>query len=299
MDRKDLELLRCLFEQGCVDPVSLASSLSLTEENTNRRIRLMLHEGTIRFFSAFFDRRCMGYDTTYLRVHYPNRKRGLVMESIGSLPDVASVYPNMDDFCFVEAVHKGRSSLQKVIDGIEGIIHTCTVSAAYVPRLPDEVPDLKNGIHLSILKELVEDGLIPVKTLANRLGSKEEDIRSLIENMLQRSRVRILPVLNEEDMSPYPCFSFIATLDSPGSLPEALTAMNRIAPMIYERSPLLKPPGIWMRSFGVDLHSMDHMLERIRRMPWVDDLTIILPEGVRMDRSMDISILEEALKRHG
>ena len=297
MDRKDLELLMCLFERGRVDPVELAGSLSLTEANTNRRIRLMLHEGTIKGFSAFFDRRCMGCDTTYIRAHFPNRKRDVVLGAIKRLEGIASIYPNIDDFCMVEVVHEGKAPLQRTIDGIEDIMDTCTVSAVYLPRLPDEVPDLKDRAYLSLLRELVVDGLSSPTAISSKLKRKQDETELMFRELIERSNIRILPILSEEDVSPYPCFSFIATLDSPASLPEALSAINRIAPLVYDRTPLMRPPGLWMRSFGVDLHSMDHMLERIRRTSWVEDLTIILPEGVYVDRSVDLSLIDERLKR--
>jgi len=288
MDRKDLELIIRLFEFGRVDPSAIAPLLSITEVNVHRRIVLLEKEGIISGFSAFFDRRSMGFDTTFLKVHFPNRMRTQVLDDLGRTRWAVSLYPNIDDFALVEVVHKDTAALRTIISRVE---ETCTISAAFVPMLPEMVPDLEPEDVL-LLRLLVKNGYATCQDMARSLGSDACQVSRRLEMLQGSGAMRILPLLREEEVYPYPCFSFIISFDNTDGIPSAMGLLGRIAPLRFHVQPFAKPPGLWLRSFGHDLQAMDHMLERLRRLDTVSELIVILPDGTRYRREVDLRLLD-------
>jgi DNA-binding Lrp family transcriptional regulator len=290
MDRKDLELLKSLHDHGRVDPCALAPMLNITESNVHRRIILMQKEGIIKGFSAFFDRRSLGNDTTFLKVHFKNRRREQVLALLRKHKRTASIYPNTDDFALVEIVHEDTDALKNSIARIESSTEECAVTAAYSPRLPDIVPDLDRRRDLPLLAELIRDGYATDRDLSRRLGTTQDDVSNRLQYLIENG-VRILPMLSEEEIAPFPCFSFLILVDDEGSIHEVMNAAEKATPLIFMRTPLRRPPGLWFRSFGSDLHAMDHTLERIRRIPCVEDLAVVLPDGVEYMRGLDLEMV--------
>jgi DNA-binding Lrp family transcriptional regulator len=291
MDRKDLELLKSLHDHGRVDPCALAPMLNITEANVHRRIVLMQKEGIIKGFSAFFDRRSLGHDTTFLKVHYQNRRREQTLSLLRKHKRTASIYPNIDDFAIVEIVHEDTDALKNSIGRFESLSEECTVTAAYTPRLPDTVPDLDRKRDLPLVMELVRDGYATERDLSRSLKIPEGEITERLSHLLENGGVRILPLIAEEAITPYPCFSFIIIVSDESYLAEVMNAAEKATQYIFMRAPLRKPSGLWFRSFGSDLHAMDHTLERIRRLPYVEELTVVLPDGVEYVRDVDIEVL--------
>jgi len=297
MDRKDLELLVKLHECGIYDPEAIAPLLSITPANVVRRVSLLIKEGVLQGFSAFFDRRSFGYDTSFLKVHFPNRRKAHVLEGIRRLTSVASIYPNIDDFAIIEVVHRNTSSLNAIIGSVESLLDTCTVSAAYVPRLPDAVPDPGGRVENSVLLELVRDGAAPAERIARMSRSSLGSVERSITALLTRKGVRVHPMVSEEEITPFPCFSFFILIEDAQTLPAILGHVGRLASLRFMMSPMARPPAIWMRCFGDDLHAMDHMLERIRRIEGVEDSFVILPDGVENIRAVDEEIIIQYMAR--
>ena len=158
MDAKDLELLTVLSSHGEADPEFLSSKLSLSPDNVERRIALLIRSGTLRGFSAFFDRRMFGYDTTYLKLHYRMRDLDRIIDEVSKMPQVTQVYPNLDDFMMVEVVHWDMDTLMSAIRALERAAKPQTVSAHFRPRFSDIIPETPKGKDLEILKYLVKDG---------------------------------------------------------------------------------------------------------------------------------------------
>lgn len=294
MDRKDLELLKRLHECGRVDPCAIAPMLNITETNVHRRIVLMQKEGIVKGFSAFFDRRSLGYDTTFLKVHYQNRRRDQVLSLLRKHKRTASIYPNIDDFALVEIVHEDTDALKNTIARFESSSEECTVAAAYSPRMPDAVPDMDRKKDLPLLRELVRDGYATDMDLSRSLKVPEREIAEGLARLMEKG-VRILPLVSEEEIAPYPCFSFVVLVKDEGSIPEVMNAAERATPLIFTRVPLRRPPGLWFRSFGSDLHAMDHTLERLRRLQGVTDLTVVLPDGVEYMRDLDWAMVRNGI----
>jgi hypothetical protein len=101
--------------------------------------------------------------------------------------------------------------------------------------------------------------------------------------------------VSEEEISPYPCFSFIVLVHDEASIPELMSAAEKATPLIFARVPLRRPPGLWFRSFGSDLHAMDQTLERLRRLQSVADLTVVLPDGVEYMRDLDLDLVRAGM----
>ncbi len=299
MDRKDLELLVDLSSHGRWGAQALSSIISLTPENIERRIRLMIREGVIQGFSAFFDRRMFGYDTTFLKVHFDTRMMDRVVKTIASMPQVASIQPNMDDFLICEVVHWDRRSLESAIRSIGRQIAPFTITAYYEPRYPEMVPERPRGKELKILCALVEDGRAPVTCLSETADVPEDGVEIMIMDMEKRGVLRICPLIQEGLIDPFPPVSLIVSLGGIADCEGTLSKVLGISKMVWYSKVLEKPPGIWLKAFGEDLHAMDDMIERIRRQEGVSDLTVIFAERVVYNRRVDRAIVKRAMGRSG
>ncbi|MFW3145818.1 MAG: Lrp/AsnC family transcriptional regulator [Thermoplasmatota archaeon] len=296
MDPKDLELITLLTQYGRWDETALSSRLSISPDNVGRRIRLLLKEGQVSGFSAFFDRRMFGYDTTFLKLHFDMRSMDRVIAEVSGMPQVASVYPNMDDFMLVEVVHWDGASLKAAIKALERAAHPYTVSAHIAPQLPEEVPEPPKGRSLELLKLLVKDGRADLESLSSSIGLNTEKTGERLKDLLERTGVKIKPIVNEHLIEPFPTFSVLIELIEGCTLDTCYSDLTRISKGSWDQLPLGSPPGIWLHCFGSDLHAMDTMLERYRRMDEIRDVMVILPDSLVTKRSVDINILRGSKK---
>lgn len=296
MDNKDLELLATLNSHGRWDIDQIGDRIGISPGNVSRRIRLMKKEGILEGFSAFLDRRMFGYDTSYLKSHMDVKGRDKTLGKILSMPQVASVYPNMDDFALVEVIHWDMQSLESAIRAVERITKPMTVSAVYTPRFPDVVPDPPKGRELKILLSLVTEGRITSEKLGGEVGIDPGQVEESIRRMMDSGIMRIKPLLREGLIQPCPCFTILVWLDECSDIGTATSSLLKLAKGRWDHLLFDNPSGIWIKFFGEDLFAMDHSLERLRREKNVDDLMVIMPDGVEYDRKPDINLLKRYMK---
>ncbi|MBN1540178.1 MAG: winged helix-turn-helix transcriptional regulator [Candidatus Thermoplasmatota archaeon] len=291
MDAKDLELLTFLSAHGRWDAEALSAQLGISAGNVDRRIKLLVREGVLLGFSAFFDRRMFGYDTTFLKLHFDQRHFERVLNAISRMPQVASVYPNMDDFMIVEVVHWDGASLKAAVRAMERVASPYTVTDHFIPLHPDVVPDRPEGEALELLSLLIRDGRSDIETLSGKLGLPEEDVSHHLAYLFDRCGVRVKPVVQEDLINPFPTFSIILRMIRGCSFESCYSEVRRISKESWDSFPLQRPMGIWLKCFGRDLYAMDTMLERFRRMKDVEDVMVILPYMVSVRRSVDLNMV--------
>ena len=291
MDAKDLELLTLLTAHGRWDADSLSARLGISAGNVDRRIKLLVREGVIKGFSAFFDRRMFGYDTTFLKLHFDYRKFDKVLDGISRMPQVASIYPNMNDFMMVEVVHWDSESLNSALRAMERLTSPYTVTDHFIPMLPELVPERPGKKGLKLLSLLVKDGRTELEDLSNWIGEGDEETSTLLYKLFDESDVKVKPVIQEDLIHPFPTFSIILTMVKGCSFDSCYSEVKRISRESWDSFPLTKPWGIWLKCFGRDLHAVDMMLERFRRMKDIEDVMVILPDSIVTKRSVDLNIV--------
>lgn len=292
MDTKDLELLAHLNTDGRQPAQSLSSALGISEGNVLRRLKILSSEGVLSGFSAFMDRRAFGYDTTFLKLHYRGGDLGKAIEGVLKLPEVSMVYPNMDDFMLLEVVHYDTETLRSVVRAVERTVRPFTVTAHYRPRLPDTVPPPPPKKWSSLLGELIMDGRASTEELAHKSRMDPATVSQAIETMTANGTIRVRPVIRDDLISPYPAFSIILLLERSCDLSGCYGELMHISKEAWDNVPLADPTGIWLRCFGRDLHGMDSMLERYRRLAYVEDVKVVLPESVVNRREVDLAIVK-------
>jgi len=291
MDTKDLELLTQLNMDGRQGPSSLSSALGITEGNVIRRLKLLSAGGVLSGFSAFIDRRSFGYMTTYLKLHYRGGDLERAMEGVLGLPEIAMVYPNMDDFMLVEAVHYDMETLRSVVRALERVVRPFTVTAHYCPRLPDEVPPPPPRTWSVLLSELILNGKATAEEASARCGMDPAEVNEAIEKMMGDGTIRVKPLVRDDLISPFPAFSILLLLSPSCELSGCYGEILHMSKEAWDIIPLNEPPGIWLRCFGRDLHGMDSMLEKYRRLPYVQDVKVVLPDSVVQRREVDAEMV--------
>ncbi|MBN1390259.1 MAG: winged helix-turn-helix transcriptional regulator [Candidatus Thermoplasmatota archaeon] len=292
MDAKDLELLTNLTAHGRWDAEALSAQLGISVGNVERRIKLLVREGVVLGFSAFFDRRMFGYDTTFLKLHFDPGHFDRVLQGVSRMPQVASVYPNIDDFMIVEVVHWDAVSLKAAIGSMERIASPYTVTDHYEPLLPEAIPERPEGDALEILWHLVRDGRTDIEALSEVVGISMEKVSIEVAYLFDRCGVKIKPMVQEDLINPFPTFSIILSMAMGCSFESCYSEVLRISRESWDSFPMLRPKGVWLKCFGRDLHAMDLMLERFRRMKEVDDVMVILPDSITLKRSVDLGLLK-------
>lgn len=295
MDIKDLELLTLLTSHGRWDDTALSGQLGISTGNVERRIKLLIREGIIKGFSAFFDRRMFGYDTTFLKLHFGMKDMDRIIEDVSKMPQVASVYPNMDDFMLVEVVHWDTASLKTAIKALERIAAPYTVTDHFVPLLPDMIPEAPKGKSLKLLSLLVKDGRADPNLLADLIGEDEEKTGDMLAKLFGETGISIKPVVQEDEVHPFPTFSVMISLRKGCSFDSCYSQIRKISKESWDSMPMKKPQGVWLKCFGRDLHAMDMMLERFRRMDDVEDVMVVLPDTIHIKRSVDLNMVKGAL----
>jgi len=291
MDAKDLELLTHINTQGRLDPASLSVHIGISSENVERRLKLLGREGILKGFSAYFDRRMFGYDTTYLKLHFDTGEMDEIIEKVSSMPQVASIYPNMDDFMLIEVVHWDRESLASAIRALERIVSPYTVSDHFMPMLPENVPETPAGKTRKLLAFLVKDGRAEIPLLSGLLQENEVAVGEMMASLLDETGVKIKPLVQEDLVQPFPTFSVILGMKVGCTLDSCYDDIRKASRESWDSMPLSRPQGIWLKCFGRDLHAMDMMLERYRRMDSVGEVMVILPDTIRIMRSVDLNIV--------
>jgi DNA-binding Lrp family transcriptional regulator len=291
MDAKDLELLTHINSQGRLDPATLSAQLGISPPNVERRLKLLQREGILKGFSAFFDRRMFGYDTTYLKLHFDIGEIDYVVEEVSSMPQVASVYPNMDDFMIVEVVHWDQESLVSAIRALERMVTPYTVSDHFMPMLPEDVPETPQGKTRKLLAFLIKDGQAKIPVLADLLQETEELVGEMMASLLSQTGVKVKPLIQEDLVQPFPTFSVILEMKEGCTLDSCYSDIRKASKESWDTMPLSRPQGLWMKCFGRDLHAVDLMLERYRRMDVVGEVMVVLPDTISINRSVDLNIV--------
>ena len=301
MDPKDLELLVNLSSHGRWGAQSLSSVVGLTPGNVERRLKLLSREGVIEGFSAYFDRRMFGYDTTFVKVGFEARRLEKILGEITRMPQIASVQPNMDDFMICEIVHWDSRSLKATMRSIDRVASPNGITEHYVPWFPECVPDRPRDRELSLLLYLVKDGRIQTGSLSELTGIGEDELEGIIMQMERAGQLSIRPIVQEGLINPYPAISLIIVLESPDPDMIIINRIMKLSKMMWFNQIIEEPPGMWLKVFGEDLHTMDDMIERIRRIEGIRDISVVLPEMVVHNRRVDRDIVSKMIERkdHG
>ncbi len=291
MDVKDLEILAHLHRDGRYSSETISSLVGITAGNVDRRIRLMIKEGIIERFSCFIDRRIFNYDTTYVRLNYDMKDRDRIVKGVRGMVQVASIIVNLDDFMLCEIVHYDRAALMAAIRAMERIASPQTVTAHYVPRLNEDISEIPPMEELNLILAIVEDGRASEIELSERTEIKEERIAPLIEKLVHKKVIRILPLVNEGEIDPFPPISAIIRVKKGASTEKNLSSVLKLGKDCYFTQVLQEPRGVWIRYFGKDLHEMDDLLERMRRSEGVEDVSVLLPDEIVYKREIDRNII--------
>ncbi len=291
MDVKDLEILAHLHRDGRYSSETISSLVGITAGNVDRRIRLMVKEGIIDGFSGFIDRRIFNYDTTYVRLNFNMRDRDRIIKGVREMVQVASIIINLDDFMICEIVHYDRAALMAAIRAMERIASPHTVTAHFVPRLNEDIPEIPPTDELNLMMEIVEDGRASYTELSERTDIEESRIAPLIEKLAYQGVLRVLPLVNEGDIDPFPPISAIIRVKKGPGTEKYLSSLLNIAKDCHIIQVLQEPRGVWIRYFGKDLHEMDDLLERMRRSEGVEDVSVLLPDRIFYKREIDRNII--------
>ena len=294
MDIKDLELLQKMFEKGRCSTEELSSTVNIDPSNIQRRLKLLEIEGILKGFSAFFDRRTFGFDTTYVKLNFSPKERKRVVKGTANLPQISSVLLNLDDFLLAEVVHWDTKALQSTIRALERISPHANVTSHYFIKMPDEVPERPRKKDLELLLELVRDGMAPADSLSRATGVPEDEIEGIIRGYQNIRLVRVQPLIDEGALFPFPPVSAVILTERKEE-DEVLTELINLSRDCYWKQLLSDPPGLFIRSFGGDLHRMDDLLERYRRVRGVLEVMVIIPDRTIHDRSVDMSMIKLAL----
>ncbi|RLF68574.1 MAG: hypothetical protein DRN57_03600 [Thermoplasmata archaeon] len=296
MDQKDQELLALLSTHGRADETFLSSRLGITPSNVDRRIKLLKRDGIVEGFSAFFDRRMFGFDTTYVKLHYRMRDLDRIVRQVMDLEMVSQVYVNMDDFMLVEIVHWDLETLRSSVRALERISSPMTVSSHYVPLLPDEIPETPRDADLALLRFLVDHGRASIERISSELGLEEDDVEERLSRLLADGVIQVRPLIREELVQPNPMFSLLVLMRKEFDVSAHYSRVLSLAKGSWLNTPLRGPPGVWLRCFGSDLHRMDRMIERFRREDFVEDVLLMIPDAVLYDRAIDAGIIDRSLR---
>jgi DNA-binding Lrp family transcriptional regulator len=220
------------------------------------------------------------------------RNMDSIIEKVSKMPQVASVYPNMDDFMLVEVVHWDTASLKAAIKALERIAHPYTVTDHFVPLFPDMIPETPKGKALKLLTLLVKDGRADLEILSEMINEDENKASDILAELFDSTGIVIKPVIQEDEVHPFPTFSVIISLRKDCSFDSCYSNIRKISKESWDSMPLKKPQGIWLKCFGKDLHAMDMMLERFRRLDDVEEVMVVLPDTVHVKRSVDLNIVK-------
>ena len=198
---------------------------------------------------------------------------------------------SIDDFMMVEVVHWDSESLNSALRAMERLTSPYTVTDHFIPMLPELVPERPGKKGLKLLSLLVKDGRTELEDLSNWIGEGDEETSTLLSKLFDESDVKVKPVIQEDLIHPFPTFSIILTMVKGCSFDSCYSEVKRISRESWDSFPLTKPWGIWLKCFGRDLHAVDMMLERFRRMKDIEDVMVILPDSIVTKRSVDLNIV--------
>jgi len=114
----------------------------------------------------------------------------------------------------------------------------------------------------------------------------------MISHLLDNKGVKIKTLIQEDMVQPFPTFSIMIDLKEGCRLDSCYSKIRKLSKESWDFMPLEHPQGVWMKCFGKDLHAMDMMLERYRRMDEVGNVMVIIPDMVVFKRSVDLNIIK-------
>ncbi len=296
MDVKDLEILAHLHRDGRYSSETISSLVGITAGNVDRRIRLMIREGIIEGFSAFIDRRIFNYDTTYVRLNFDIKSRDRIQRAVSEMVQVASIITNLDDFMMCEIVHYDRAALMAAIRAMERIASPHSVTAHFVPRFREEIPEVPPIDELNLMMAIIDDGRASETELSERTDIEKGRIAPLIEKLVHQNVLRVLPLVNEGEIDPFPPISAIVSVKKSAGTEKNLSSLLNIAKDCYYTQILQEPRGIWIKYFGKDLHAMDDLLERMRRSEGVEEVSVLLPDDIFHKREIDRNMIHHEIE---
>lgn len=124
MDDTDLQILRCLKENGRANATAIGGRVNLSTSSVIERIRRMEATGIIERYTVVVDHKRIGKDITAfisVNLEHPKYNRAF-RERICACADVAECHYLAGDYDYLLKVVTGNSdSLERVLNDIKGI----------------------------------------------------------------------------------------------------------------------------------------------------------------------------------
>jgi hypothetical protein len=113
----------------------------------------------------------------------------------------------------------------------------------------------------------------------------------MMASLLTGTGVKVKPLIQEDLVQPFPTFSVILEMKEGCTLDSCYSEIRKASKESWDTMPLARPQGLWMKCFGRDLHAVDLMLERYRRMDVVGEVMVVLPDTIVINRSVDLNMV--------
>lgn len=133
MDKTDLKILECLRKNARVNASLISERINLSVSVVIDRIKKLESTGIIKQYTAIFDEKKLGKETTAfisVRLEHPKYNEGF-SQSIKKQPEITECYYLTGDFDYIlKVVTASTGTLAQILDeikSIEGVSLTRTV----------------------------------------------------------------------------------------------------------------------------------------------------------------------------
>lgn len=131
LDRKDLEIIEVLQEDGRASYSEIAKRIGMSEAAVYSRIKRLLSLGVIRKIQAIVDAEKLGYAVTaFIAVTVRPPKYEEVLEKLSEIPEVLEVHDvTGEHYCLIKVRARSNEDLARILDEIgklDGVASTET-----------------------------------------------------------------------------------------------------------------------------------------------------------------------------
>ncbi len=131
LDRKDLEIIRILQENGRASYSEISKKVGMSEAAVYSRVKKLLELGVIKRIQAIVDAEKLGYSVTaFIAVTVRPPKYEEVLEKLSAMPEILEVHDVTGEYyCLVKVRARSNEELARILDEVgrlDGVTSTET-----------------------------------------------------------------------------------------------------------------------------------------------------------------------------
>lgn len=294
MDTKDLNIMRALLINGRASHQSIGDDLGLSSNTVKMRIMRMIEEGAIVKFHTNVMVEAFGYDLIYVVVRHGLEQETAILRKVKLVGETFMGINCVGGVTVLGIAVKGE--LEKKMELLKTLLEPAVVVALFPVRASPVERFTRTD--LLIIRHLIKYPRATAKDIARAIKASPRTVKRRLDTLTKKEVLRFMIVYDPAAMKGYIQFSMMLDVDA--------KKYREVVRYIYKelsKNFLLPPPPIYQESAIVvilytdNVHSMDEMFKKVKRLTGVQNVELFMPSKVEFMLEWFVKVIDSLLKK--